>query len=131
VLTNCFLRVLDICSAAVIWGAVSSCTAAVKTYQQLLVVRVFLGVTEAVFFPGVIYFLSAWYTKHELGKRLAALFMFQMVGSAFGGFVAAGCLTLDGRYGIAGWRWLFIVLVLPFSSYSRAVLILYLVVKVS
>ncbi|CAI6086743.1 hypothetical protein V2G26_009724 [Clonostachys chloroleuca] len=98
-----------ICSAAVIWGAVSSCTAAVKTYQQLLVVRVFLGVTEAVFFPGVIYFLSAWYTKHELGKRLAALFMFQMVGSAFGGFVAAGCLTLDGRYGIAGWRWLFIV----------------------
>jgi MFS family permease len=99
----------DICSAAVIWGAVSTCTAAVKNYQGLLAVRVFLGVTEAVFFPGVIYFLSAWYTKNELGKRLAALFIFQMVGSAFGGFIAAACLTLDGRYGIAGWRWLFIV----------------------
>lgn len=35
--------------------------------------------------------------------------MFQMLGSAFGGFVAAACLTLDGRYGISGWRWLFIV----------------------
>lgn len=69
----------------------------------------FLGVTEAVFFPGVLYLLSAWYTKNELGKRVAALFMFQMLGSAFGGFVAAACLTLDGRYGIAGWRWLFIV----------------------
>ncbi|TPX11277.1 uncharacterized protein E0L32_001095 [Thyridium curvatum] len=100
---------LYICSAAAVWGAVSACTAAVKSYEGLLVVRVFLGITEAVFFPGVIYFLSAWYTKSELGKRLAALFMFQMLGSAFGGFVAAACLTLDGRYGIAGWRWLFIV----------------------
>lgn len=100
---------LYICSAATVWGCVSAATAAVKTYQGLMAIRVFLGVTEAVFFPGVIYFLSAWYTKNELGKRLAALFMFQMVGSAFGGFVAAACLTLDGRYGIAGWRWLFIV----------------------
>jgi MFS family permease len=100
---------VDICSAAIIWGTVSSTTAAVKTYESLLAVRVFLGVTEAVFFPGMIYFLSAWYTKNELGKRLAALFMFQMLGSAFGGFVAAACLTLDGRHGIAGWRWLFIV----------------------
>ena len=99
----------DICSAAVVWGAVSSLTAAVQNYSGLLAVRVFLGVTEAVFFPGVIYLLSAFYTKNELGKRLAALFMFQMLGSAFGGFVAAVCLTLDGRYGIAGWRWLFIV----------------------
>ncbi|CAI6089327.1 unnamed protein product [Clonostachys chloroleuca] len=100
---------LYICSAATVWGAVSASTAAVKTYHTLLVVRVFLGVTEAVFFPGVIYFLSAWYTKQELGKRLAALYVFQMIGSAFGGFIAAACLTLDGRHGIAGWRWLFIV----------------------
>ncbi|KAI1400811.1 major facilitator superfamily domain-containing protein [Hypoxylon fuscum] len=100
---------LYICSASLVWGCVSASTAAVRSYHDLLVVRVFLGVTEAVFFPGVIYFLSAWYTKSELGKRLAALFMFQMLGSAFGGFVAAACLTLDGRYGISGWRWLFIV----------------------
>lgn len=100
---------LDICSAAVVWGCVSGSTAAAKNYNTLLAQRVLLGITEAVFFPGVLYFLSAWYTKNELGKRLAALFMFQMIGSAFGGLVAAACLTLDGRYGIAGWRWLFIV----------------------
>lgn len=50
----------DICFAVVLWGGISACTAAVKTYQQLLVVRVFLGVSEAVFFPGVVYYLSAW-----------------------------------------------------------------------
>ncbi|KAH8901233.1 MFS general substrate transporter [Thozetella sp. PMI_491] len=100
---------LYLCLAAVVWGVVSALTAVVQSHQGLFAQRVFLGVTEAVFFPGVIYYLSAWYTKAELGKRLAALFMFQMLGSAFGGFIAAACLTLDGRYGIAGWRWLFIV----------------------
>ncbi|CAK7231238.1 hypothetical protein SBRCBS47491_007863 [Sporothrix bragantina] len=100
---------LYLCLAAAVWGVVSALTAVVQSKEGLYVQRVFLGVTEAVFFPGVIYYLSAWYTKKEIGKRLAALFMFQMLGSAFGGFIAAACLTLDGRYGIAGWRWLFIV----------------------
>lgn len=91
------------------WGSISALTAAAKSYRSLLGIRVALGISEAVLFPGIIYFLSAWYTKKELGKRLAGLYIFQMLGSAFGGLIAAGCLTLDGRYGIAGWRWLFIV----------------------
>lgn len=35
--------------------------------------------------------------------------MFQALGQALGGFIAAACLTLEGKHGIAGWRWLFIV----------------------
>lgn len=85
--------------------------AAVQSYHGLLAVRVMLGITEAVFFRGVIHFMSTWYTRSELGKRLGALFIFQMLDSAFGGFIAAACLPLDGRYGISGWRWLFIVCV--------------------
>jgi hypothetical protein len=56
--------------------------------------------------------LSAWYTKNDLGKRIGGLYFAQQIGNAFGGLIAAGCLTLDGRYGIRGWRWLFIVSVL-------------------
>jgi MFS family permease len=93
----------------ILWGSVSACTAAVKTYGQLIAVRILLGMTEAVFFPGVIYFLSAWYTKQELGKRLAGLFIGQQLGNAFGGLIAAGVLKLNGVHGIAGWRYLFIV----------------------
>jgi MFS family permease len=88
-----------ICSAVVIWGCISAATAAVKTYNQLLVVRAFLGVVEAVFFPGAVYYLSAWYTKQELGKRLAGLYIAQQVGNAFGGLLAAGILQLDGTHG--------------------------------
>jgi len=99
----------DICTAAMIWGAISACTALVKTYEALLGVRVILGVSEAVFFPGAIYLLSAWYTKNELGRRIAGLYLAQQIGNAFGGLLAAAILTMDGAHGIAGWRWLFIM----------------------
>jgi MFS family permease len=62
---------IDICCACMIWGTISACTATVQTYEALLGVRVLLGVSEAVFFPGAIYLLSAWYSKHELGVRIA------------------------------------------------------------
>ncbi|KAJ5718610.1 MFS transporter [Penicillium malachiteum] len=100
---------LYICVAVVLWGIISSCTGAAQSYGGLLGVRIVLGVIEAVFFPGVIYYLSAWYTKQELGKRLAALYIGQQLGSAFGGLIAAGVLKLNGVHGIQGWRYLFIV----------------------
>ncbi|KAL4981492.1 major facilitator superfamily domain-containing protein [Aspergillus falconensis] len=98
-----------ICTAVVVWGCISASTAAVKSYEQLLAVRAILGAAEAVFFPGAIYYLSAWYTKAELGKRIAALYIAQQVGNAFGGLFAAAILQLDGVRGIAGWQWLFII----------------------
>lgn len=100
---------LYICCAVVIWGSISAATAAVKSYGQLLAVRACLGVAEAVFFPGAIYYLSAWYTKQELGKRIASLYIAQQVGNAFGGLFAAGILQMDGMHGIRGWQWLFII----------------------
>lgn len=98
-----------ICCMVAIWGAISASTAAVKTYGQLLAVRAILGAAEAVFFPGAIYYLSAWYKKMELGKRIAGLYIAQQVGNAFGGLFAAAILQLDGVHNIAGWQWLFII----------------------
>ena len=98
-----------ICVAVIIWGSISATTATVKTYGQLLGVRATLGVVEAVFFPGAIYYLSAWYTKTELGKRIASLYIAQQFGNAFGGLFAAAIFQLDGTHGIRGWQWLFIV----------------------
>ncbi|RAH40910.1 MFS general substrate transporter [Aspergillus brunneoviolaceus CBS 621.78] len=100
---------LYICVAVAIWGCISAATAAVKNYGQLLAVRAILGIAEAVFFPGAIYYLSAWYTKIELGKRIAGLYIAQQVGNAFGGLFAAAILQLDGVHNIAGWQWLFII----------------------
>lgn len=93
-----------------IWGGVCAATAAVQNFAQLLVVRIFLGVTEAPFFPGAIFLMSSWYTRQELTKRIAWFYGGVALANMFGGLIAAGVLdNLDGRNGIAGWRWLFIV----------------------
>jgi MFS family permease len=93
-----------------VWGGVCASTAAVQNFAQLLVVRIFLGVTEAPFFPGAIFLMSSWYTRQELTKRIAWFYGGVALANMFGGLIAAGVLdNLDGRNGIAGWRWLFIV----------------------
>jgi hypothetical protein len=39
------------------WGIVTICTAAVTSYEGLIVVRIFLGIAEAGFFPGIMMYL--------------------------------------------------------------------------
>lgn len=46
-----------------LWGAVSTCTAAATNFNHLVVIRFFLGLTEAPYFPGALFLLSTWYTK--------------------------------------------------------------------
>lgn len=53
--------------------------------------------------------LSCWYTKKELASRIAILFAGSQLGNAFGTLLARGILTLDGRGGISGWRYLFLI----------------------
>ncbi len=57
-----------------VWGVVSGCTAAVQGYKSLVVVRFFLGIVEAVFFPGAVFLISSWYTRKEMAMRCAILF---------------------------------------------------------
>ncbi|KPM43817.1 hypothetical protein AK830_g2780 [Neonectria ditissima] len=93
-----------------IWGALSALMAISKTYGALLGFRFVLGCIEAGFFPGVLYLLSCWYTRAELGKRFAIFYTAAVLSGAFGGLLA-GAITsnLHDAHGIAGWRWLFII----------------------
>lgn len=50
----------------ILWGTVSASASAANSYSHLVVCRFFLGVTEAPYFPGILFFLSSWYTKREL-----------------------------------------------------------------
>ena len=57
-----------------VWGIVSGCGAAVHNFRGLVLVRFFLGIVEAPFFPGAIFLISAWYTRKEMAMRCAILF---------------------------------------------------------
>ncbi|KAI1259607.1 major facilitator superfamily domain-containing protein [Xylariaceae sp. FL1019] len=80
----------------------------VKSWGALAVLRVLLGIFEAGFFPCVVYLLSTWYTRYEMGKRYAWFYVIGCLASAFSGILAYGLIHLDGAGGLAGWRWIFL-----------------------
>ena len=95
--------------AMALWGVVSACIGAVHSYTGLVLARFFIGFIEAVFFPGALFYLSMFYNRKQYAFRAAILYSGSQLGNAFGGLFAIGILTLDGKYGIEGWRWLFII----------------------
>ncbi|KAM0417310.1 hypothetical protein ACHAPT_012691 [Fusarium lateritium] len=93
-----------------LWSIVSAATAGASNYTHLIVIRFFLGIAEAPFFPGAMYLLSCWYPRKELALRTAILYSGVLLATAFSGLIAAGVLSnLEGVRGIAGWQWLFII----------------------
>lgn len=97
-------------TAMVIWGIISTATAAVQSFGGLIAVRFFLGFIEAAYFPGCLFYLSCWYSRKELGFRTAMLYSGSLLSGAFSGLIAAGITEgMDGVKGLRAWRWLFII----------------------
>ncbi|KAF7305754.1 hypothetical protein HMN09_00729000 [Mycena chlorophos] len=92
-----------------VWGTVMTLMGLVKTYPQLVGVRVCLGVAEAGLFPGVVYYLSLWYPRHMLQLRIAYFFGAASLAGAFSGLLAFGINFMDGTRGLEGWSWIFIL----------------------
>lgn len=93
-----------------VWGALTCVMAAIHDFKHLIVLRVFVGIVEAGFAPGVLLIFSSWYKRSEQSKRFAVFMSAAILSGAFGGLIA-GAITggLEMAHGIRGWRWLFIV----------------------
>ncbi len=94
-----------ICLAMAAWGVISALMSQVHNFVGVLMARLFLGVVEAAFFPGALFFLSLFYNRKQFAFRTAILYSGSQLGNAFGGLFAIAILELDGKSGIAGWRW--------------------------
>ncbi|CZR64447.1 probable permease of the major facilitator superfamily [Phialocephala subalpina] len=92
-----------------LWGGCMIGFGFVKKWDQMLGLRVILGVLEAGFFPGCAYLLSTWYTRFELQKRNAVFYLIGSMASAIAGIMAYGIMQMDGLGGLSGWRWIFVV----------------------
>lgn len=90
----------------IVWGVISTCTAACNSYGGLIAVRFCLGFVEAAYFPGCLFFLSSWYTRKELAFRSAVLYSGSLISGAFSGLIAAGITGgMNGSLGLSAWRW--------------------------
>jgi MFS family permease len=79
------------------------------TRDYRLACRFILGIIEAAFFPGALFYLSLFYNRKQFALRTALLYAGSQLGNAFGGLFAIAILKLEGVHGIDGWRWLFII----------------------
>ncbi|CAH7665799.1 major facilitator superfamily domain-containing protein [Phakopsora pachyrhizi] len=92
------------------WGFVAAMISLVNSASGLIAARFVLGFVESGFFPGILYYLSSWYRKRELAKRIALIYVGGILSGAFGGLIAGALISvLNGARNIAGWRWLFII----------------------
>jgi len=94
------------------WGIVAVCTGFIHTAGQFYWMRFLLGVAEAGFFPGIVVYLSHWIRQQDRARALAAFMIAQPVSNVIGSPIS-GILLGIHWFGLAGWRWLFILEGLP------------------
>lgn len=81
----------------------------VTNWNQLLALRFILGIFEAGSYPGSIYLISTWYTRYEVQKRYAILYMIGTAAIGGSGILAFGLSQIAGHAGLDGWSWIFII----------------------
>ncbi|KAF0353644.1 MFS general substrate transporter [Gigaspora margarita] len=106
----------------VAWGIVMTIMAFVKNFSQLMTARFLLGAFESGFAPGIIFYLTKWYKKSEQNYRISLFFAGAAIAGAFNSFLAFSITSLDGKFGLNGWQWLFMIdgvvtVIIAFLSY--------------
>jgi len=95
------------------WGLVSTAMVFVVGPNSFYALRLLLGIAEAGFFPGVTFFLAAWFPVQFRTRMLAWFLIGIPVSSLVGGPICGLLLQMEGIWGLAGWQWLFIGVSLP------------------
>jgi MFS transporter, ACS family, tartrate transporter len=91
------------------WGLVSSAMMFVRSAEMFYSLRFLLGLAEAGFFPGIIFYLTRWFPARERAKTIAAFMTATLIAGVIGGPISGALLTLNGFGGLAGWQWLFLI----------------------
>ena len=91
------------------WGFVSMGMMFVTGPKSFYAARILLGLAEAGFFPGFVLYLTYWIPAADRARTGALFMMAAPVSIIVGAPVSEALLALDGRLGLHGWQWLFLV----------------------
>ncbi len=95
------------------WGVIASAMMLVRTPAQFYTLRFLLGASEAGFFPGIVFYLGQWFPSAQRGRAMSFFMLGIPLSSVLGGPLSGALLGLDGRMGLHGWEWLFLLEGLP------------------
>ena len=104
------------------WGIISGAQAFVVGETSFNVVRLLLGLAEAGFFPGIIFFLTLWFPS-AYRARIVGMFMFAIpISTVIGSPISGLILNMEGIGGLHGWQWIFLIEAAPALLMTFAVL---------
>lgn len=93
-----------------LWGITSSCMFLVHNEISFYILRFFLGVFEAGFAPGFIYYLTLWYGRDRLARVMSIVMLAAPLGNILGAPLSTWIMTeLAGLGGVKGWQWMFVI----------------------
>lgn len=104
------------------WGVLAAAMMFVRTPLEFYGVRLLLGISEAGFFPGVIYYLTLWFPARMRARAVSRFYIALPLSTVVMGSLAGWLMGLEGTLGLAGWQWLFLVEGLPAALFSFVIL---------
>ncbi len=90
------------------WGVCATVMGFIRTPTHFYAARFLLGLAEAGFFPGIIVYLTHWFTGRDRARAMAGFIVGVPVSLMFGAPLSSFFLRLHWA-GLAGWRWVFIL----------------------
>ena len=95
------------------WGILSGATAFAVGPWSVLTLRFLLGLAEAGLFPGMILFFTYWFPDWHRARIMAGFTVALPLAVAAGAPLSTALLGLNGVWGLAGWKWMFIAEAIP------------------
>ena len=86
------------------WGILAGVTATVTGATSFGVVRFFLGVAEAGFFPGLVLYFTYWFPTYHHARIVSGFLIGLPIAVAGGAPISTALLGLDGLFGLRGWQ---------------------------
>jgi ACS family tartrate transporter-like MFS transporter len=95
------------------WGVLSIAMLFVQGTISFYVLRFLLGVAEAGFLPGIIYYLGYWYPARDRARAVSWFMVAIPLSTVIGAPLSGLILELDGWHDLEGWQWLFLLEGIP------------------
>jgi ACS family tartrate transporter-like MFS transporter len=103
------------------WGLLAMAMMFVRTPLQFDVLRLLLGIAEAGFFPGIVFYLTLWFPGRARARAVSRFYIALPLSSVVMGSLAGWLLGLNGKLGLSGWQWLFLLEGLPAALFSLVI----------
>jgi len=104
------------------WGILSGATALCTGPKSFMTVRFLLGLAEAGFFPGIVLFFTYWFPDRHRARIVSGFMLALPIAVALGAPLSTGLMELNGLWGLAGWKWMYLAEAIPTVLIGIAVL---------